>query len=1154
MPEFTPDQKRVIAHGAGNLLVSAAAGSGKTAVLVERILHLVRGGADIASFLVVTFTRAAADELRERLLLKLEAAAEENEALREQAERLPLASISTIHAFCLSLLTRYFEKAGVEPNLRTCSDAERIIFELRAMDAMLDEAYDDEEMLSRLEKMGGVEQVRLNVESLSRFLMCQPDPMGWLETYEKQYDQAADDLASAPWFLRARELEKRGMARVEARIRQALDFARTSYADDCRSMAALIEGDLADFLAWSQSGEGALRLKTWRAPNRKEAGSDALLTLRALREAYKKAADEAGGQRLQVTDWTREQYAEMSDTVHALAEITRRYLKEYARIKAEMGVVDYNDLEQMALKLTRDESVCEDLRQKYQYIFVDEYQDSSAVQETLLARVARGDNTFHVGDVKQSIYGFRQSDPSLFLGEQARYGRGEGGQLIALNRNFRSLPNVLHCTNRVFARCMTRESAGMDYDEAARLYPGRAAGAPEVPTIVQLIDKKGGAKEMADEESAETVRGEIEAVARLIRRLVGTPVTGSDGKMRPARYGDIVVLRRSVASLLPQYLEVFGRMGIPVYSSKGGSFYETLEISQVMDYLWAVHNPLEDGHLLGTLHGVGGFTAHEIAEIRLKGRQAAGETARLWDCLNAYVSQMDDPRLGEKAARFMQQLASLAQVAREEKIAVLCASVLEETGILSRFAALPRGAARVSNLRSLPVRAAEYDEAGLRLGDFLRRIASTGSRNREEDVPAFSENDDVVRIMTVHQSKGLQFPIVIGAGLGARFRISNDKDAEGYLTSRVWCEKDCGFAVEYYDPQAAAGDHTLMTRAIAALRRQESIAEEMRILYVLMTRAQERLVLVGEVSGLEKKLRAWAAPDGSEASCMLDWIMPAVLTHPDVRALRKELDIELEEQPDESRWELSCRMDVGEEQPPEEEEAEALTEGGGPDPEVLAQLEYTYPYPETQVRQKQSVTELAHGEEETFFVREKPAFLQKEKKLSGSARGSALHRFMEIVDFEKFTGQDRGAEIARQAEKAVQTARMTREQADAVIEGAGEIEGFLDSPVGRAIAQGAPVLREKPFELRLDEDGQLRLVQGVIDLIVLEEDGAVLVDYKTDHAGLDAESVRARHGKQVALYRLAARRAGLHVKKSVVYLFYTGNMVEIEEDREEETR
>ncbi len=1146
MAEFTPDQRRVIEHGEGNLLVSAAAGSGKTTVLVERILRLVRGGADIASFLVVTFTRAAADELRERLLLRLEAEAEESEAMRAQMERVPLAAISTIHAFCYQLLTRYFEKAGVEPSLRICSEAERVILHMRALDATLDEMYQSEDMLRRLERMGGVRQVRLNVESLHKFLLCQPDPLGFLERSVQDYAKNAPRLGETAWLRWADGQARCALARVEERVAAALRFARESAQEDCRKMAALIEDDLARVRAYL-AGEGERpEFAVWRSPGGRKAGSSADLgRLRQARDAYKEALSQAEKEALPVNDWTRRQYEEMADPLDALAQVTRRFMEEFSRLKAEMGVVDYNDLEQMALRLTQDAGVCEDLRLQYRYVFVDEYQDSSAVQEEILSRVARGDNTFHVGDVKQSIYGFRQSEPGLFLAEQSRYLRGEGGELIALNRNYRSLPNVLRCINRVFERCMTRESAGMDYDAAARLYPGREGGWPGAPTLVALLDKKA---EAAEEDSAgqTPVRREAEAVAGLVRRLVGTPIAdpASPSGTRPARYGDIVVLRRQVSSALATYLECFAKQGIPVYSSKGGSFYETLEISQVMDYLWAVHNPLEDVHLLGALRGVGGFTAQELARIRLNGRKEGG---RVWNDLIRAKTEFGQEPLGRKAGAFIDQLQRMRRIAREESVAALCAVVLEETGILSRFALMPRGQIRVGNLRSLPVRAAEYDQAGLRLGDFLRRIAATGSRNREEDVPAFSQEDDVVRIMTVHQSKGLEFPIVIGAGLGAKFRFTNDRDADGYLTSRVWCDRECGLALEYYDPESAAGDQTLMTRAIAARRKKESVAEEMRILYVLMTRARERLALVGEVADLEGRMRAWES-GGEEAGCMLDWIMPAVLTHPDAAPLRAAYGIAVAQEPDDSLWEVTVQSvaEAAQQDAAQEPDLTGLKrEENQPDEELLGQMRFVYPHGEGNVLQKQSVTELAHGPEETFFVREKPAFLNRERKLTGAARGSALHRFMEIVDFTRLKSGDARGELKRQAEQAVASARITPEQGEAVLSSLEELMGFLRSPIGSAILEGAPVLREKPFELRLDQGGQMRLVQGVIDLVVCKEDGAILVDYKTDHEGLDPESVRARHGAQVRLYAEAARRAGLSVRRSVVYLFYTGGIVEI---------
>ena len=316
-----------------------------------------------------------------------------------------------------------------------------------------------------------------------------------------------------------------------------------------------------------------------------------------------------------------------------------------------------------------------------------------------------------------------------------------------------------------------------------------------------------------------------------------------------------------------------------------------------------------------------------------------------------------------------------------------------------------------------------------------------------------------------------------------------------------------------------------------------------------MTRARERLVLVGEVSGLSRRVQRWAQGDVSHG-CMLDWIMPAVLDHPDAQPLRSRCEVVLPVRGDASRWDIRVQMDADAPQDALEEPDEVPQQTAQPDETLLAQLQYAYPHPEPAVLQKQSVTELAHGDEENFFVRRKPAFLSQERKLTGAERGSALHRFMELLDGEALKTGDLRAQLTAQAERAAEQQRMTREQADAVIAGMEEIVRFWECPLGQAMLRGAGCAREKPFELRMDEDGQTRLVQGVIDLIVHTDEGAVLVDYKTDHTGLDPDSVRQRHGAQVRLYRRAAQQAGLSVRACVVYLFYTGQIVEIPPDEE----
>ncbi len=1015
------------------------------------------------------------------------------------------------------------------------------------MDTALDDLYDSDDMLAQLEKMGSPEQVRLNTESLYKFLMCQPDPEAWLSQAVESYAAEGADPSQAPWFCKAKELLAHRLQFALSLAEDARAFARASREWDCNAMEGLIASDAQSISLYMEEKASDISFDRWSSPKKRgEVCSDDYYKLQELRNGYKEVIQSTLKRDVTQEPWEMEKYRRMEPPLRALCAAVRAFMKEYQAAKHDAGVMDYNDLEQMALKLTLDEGICEDLRRKYRYIFVDEYQDSSAVQETILNRISRGNNVFHVGDVKQSIYGFRQSDPDLFLREQEKYKKNDGGQLIALNRNFRSLPNVLHCVNRVFSRCMNTFTCDMEYDALARLYPGRTSDVPDPATIVQIIEK-----ESADhpDEDGEYVHSEVEAVARLVKSFLGTPIHDKDGSTRPARYGDIVILRRAVQSALPQYMEHFQSQGIPVFAGRGGNFYETVEIRQALDYLWAVHNPLEDVHLLGALRGVGEMDAQQLAQIRIFGRgeEGQGEKKRMYTCLISYANAGADASLRDKCARFLDRLRRMRDLARESTLQLLCETVLEDTGLLVKFASLPKGRVRAANLRSLPVRAAEYDASGLRLGDFLRRIESTAARNREEDVPAFSENDDAVRIMTVHQSKGLEFPIVIGAGLGASFRVGNDKDAEGYAVSRVWCDKDCGIALEYYDDEQSASDDTLKTRALAMMKEHASIAEEMRILYVLMTRARERLALVGEVKSLSARLDSWLS-GRVEAHNMLDWIAPAVLSHEDsknaVRFINEEWD---RYETDDSHWDLRLSMEKAEiAQVQPEEAAKALPAKPQRDEKLIAQLTYQYPHPEPTVQQKASVSELAHGAEESFFERKTPAFLSKDKKLKGAARGSALHRFMQILDYEPLrNAQDAQAQLLQQVKNAHHRAMLTAEEAEAVAGSLNEITRFLDSSIGKSILSGAKALREKPFELRMDEQGQMRLVQGVIDLMVLEDDGCILVDYKTDHVGLDAESVRQKHGAQVSLYRKAAELAGLTVKKCVVYLFYTGAEVEV---------
>ncbi len=1146
MPNFTNEQQSVIDFGRGNLLVSAAAGSGKTAVLVERIVRLVKDGEDMASFLIVTFTKAAAEELKERLHASLEKAAEEDERCEEALKRLPLAGISTIHSFCLTVLARYFEKAGTEAKIRISSEGERTVLFNRAMDNTLNRLYEDPEMLEKLEEIGSSRQVRLNIESLYKFLMCRPDPERWLEDAENGYEKEIKDTENAPWFVRECSSGQYGFRQAIKEAEFALAFLRESECEDCRAMEGFIQRDIELMREGLNLIGEKVAFPTWKAPGKHNAEKSAdLKALQDKRTAYKDDWNDSYKNKLTLTPWEQEKLEKMAQPLHTLCEATRAFMKEYARLKAENGTVDYSDLEQMTLKLTCDEGVCADLRRQYAHIFVDEYQDSSEIQETLLQRISRGDNVFHVGDVKQSIYGFRQSDPQLFLSEMERFGQKYGGELIALNRNFRSAKNVLYATNLVFSGCMNKELAGMEYDENARLNPGREETGEA--TRLVLIDKNEVSEAAAkpDEETEEEPQiGEICAAVQLAKQLHGTPVRDKSGTVRPAKWSDIVLLRRAVSSVLPKFREAFAKAGIPFYASRGGSFYETPEILLSLDMLWAVHNPLEDIHFIGALFGVGGFSAQEVAQMRLYGRGEfqEHEGKRMALCVEDFIKGNPEDPLAKRASEFMELLSSLRRLAQEGSLSELCAAMLERTGLYARFAALPKGRERVANLQSLPERAAEYDAAGLRLSDFLLRIQETGESRKEEDVPAFSDNDDAVRMMTVHQSKGLEFPIVIGCGLGVKFTFGNDKAASGYLTSRIWANAEDGLALQYYDAENAVFDATLKTRAVAEIKKRRDLQEEIRILYVMMTRAREQLILLGEVDNLQKRMERWAE-NAKKPGCFFDLIMPYVLPHPDAAALRGAYGVKMEEVRDASQWLISVgtEEEITEKAIGEEKQEEAQADAAYVQ-ELKNQLSWVYPFPEPKDKQKQSVTELVHGRAERFFTVSRPKFMEEEEMLSGASRGTAIHRVMEILDLERLAScESMQEEIVAQINAAEADFRMSGAEAAAARDAVQEIEDFFTSFIGKKMLSGAKVYREQPFQMKIGGS----LVQGVIDLIVEDEDGAIVVDYKTDRSGLDAESVRQRHGQQVSLYREAAERNGMKVKLVVVYLFSVGKIVEI---------
>ncbi|MDR2514832.1 MAG: UvrD-helicase domain-containing protein [Christensenellaceae bacterium] len=1147
MPKFTEQQQAAIFSRGEELLVSAAAGSGKTAVLVERIASLIADGEDPASFLAVTFTKAAAAELKERLTRRIEELGGAEAELEARLERLSLATISTIDSFCKLTLDRYFEQAGLEADFRVLDEDESAELFENALDNALDAAFEDEAFAGRLEPLGSMAKLRAEAASLHSFLMSQPGPEEWLAGALARYEAWAAEPERSPWAQELRTQALLALRGAAQKARQALEMAQV-YASP---YLPAIQGDL-DLLRALERGE-AQGVAFSRLPAIKKGektGED--LAIQDLRGEYKKAAQAAALDLMPPDGIERFKLVETIQPLRALGELSLRLDREFTRLKRESNGVDFADLERLTLALLQDERVLGELRARYAQVFIDEYQDSSAVQEAILKAVSRGNNRFLVGDAKQSIYRFRQAEPGIFLRHSEAFSQGKGGRLIALNRNFRSNAGILAAVNRVFSLSMRKESAEIDYDADAALYPGRA-WARNSATLVSLVSPPGERAEIRDfpaeehESTAENAEGggkeekraavlEARRVARLALEMHGSLIE-EDGVTRPADWRDIVILLRSPRNLVRYYAEELAALGIPAYAEAGGGVYESLEMAGALDYLAALDNPRKELPLLGALRGVGGFLAEELAKIRLKGANLP-----FYGCLKLYARNGEDAALREKAKGFVDRLWALRRFARENPVSLTVEAALEENGYIERCLALPGGRTREANLRALVLRARRFDGPQHALADFLRFARGLRERGREGDTPTLSQKDDVLRLMSVHKAKGLEFPIVIGAGLGRGFNLRGSAAQAGLLADR-----GLGLAIGFLDPKLQIQAGTFAQRALAARKKRQLWAEEMRLLYVLMTRPKDRLVLSACVKDLPARCAEWAQGPAAAPRSMMDFIGPALLRHPDAAALRHLANLGSAAQGDESAWDIRLEESQADEDAErhELEQILALLEGM-PLPNTPQNPFETPSFtPNGPGARKESVTELARqGERDAEYIHERPRFLRRGGAgMDAAEKGSAVHAAMRLFNLSALkglTGEALRANI--QAQLNGLASRQAIDLAQLAAVDATRLCAFFEGELGRAVLKARAVYREQPFVLRLEEG---RLAQGVIDLFFEDEEGVVLIDYKTDRRNLDEESVRGRHGPQLSLYAKALREAGLRLKRCCVYLFETGRAVEI---------
>ena len=1263
---YTMEQQRVIDTHGCNLLVSAAAGSGKTAVLVERIVKMVSDEThpvDIDRLLIVTFTNAAAAEMRERISSAISEKLikePENEHLQRQAALLHNAQITTIDSFCLFVIRNHFHTIGLDPGFRIADEGELKLLRNDVLGEVLEECYQKgaESFLYAMEyfstgsRDNAVEEAVLK---LYDFAMSNPFPEEWLRQRKDDYAVSEDTVEAFLELDWLKSLMEKVALSLHSLIDQISYCIRVCEEPDGPYMYGELleqEKEQLERLVRAKNYEECASLFAAVSFGRLSSKKDVTVSaakrelVKGIRTKVKEHLQEIGKNYFaQSAEGVMRQMGVCREAVCALVDLTLQFKEAFDKTKRDKNLLDFDDIEHFALSilLRRTENgriepteTALEYRDYFTEILIDEYQDSNFVQEYLLSAIsgeAQGHfNRFMVGDVKQSIYKFRLARPELFMEKYNTYDEALGGDTmrIDLHKNFRSREEILISTNAVFSQVMQKELGGIAYDEKAALYPGASypklsdtenpdsSDSFHVDNDTELLlftgqdaEQEDTSADLTDEVSMK--RQEAYGIAGRIKQLVTSfHVTDAEtGVMRKASYKDIVILLRTTTGWDEEFKQVLEEEGIPVHVTSKTGYFAATEIQELLHFLRILDNPMQDIPLYGVLHSYfGGFSEEEIASVKA----AFPKKRYLYDAVKEYavggsvesgsadtvIGTAATDELRQKLQVFLNRVEKYRDMAVYMPVHELLQTIIREYAYLPYVAAKPGGNRRRANVEMLLVRAADYEKISYYgLYHFLRYIEELekydvdyGEANLQD------ENADVVRIMSIHKSKGLEFPICFVAGLAKSF---NMRDTAGHLVMDV----EMGIGVDYVDAGLRVTSRNLRRNFLALMLRQENLAEELRILYVAMTRAKEKLILTGALKKPEKTIasltmlqgireRAFSYDTLMQMNSFLDVLLYASARNKCFDDIWRLYDVEHDSQnpfyEEDIRiklsilsWENTLEDKIKETIQREDDKRKLLllTAATGIDRVdkklmTIMSEKFTFQYPYVNLRDlytKTTVSELKKAgmqevEEFAFSLYEEepivpylPKFIRQDEGVSGTDRGSAFHKVMELLDFSILTDSDNDLEIAvqEQVQKMLEEGRLSQTYYDAV--SIPKIVTFLESKVAKRMAAAdaaGKLYREQPFVLglpasRLNEafpEEETVLIQGIIDAFFEEDGSYIVVDYKTDAVKKPEELVR-RYQTQLDYYAEALEQLsgfkmtgeGMRTAEKVIYSFKLGEEI-----------
>ena len=1206
MPDWTREQRRVIDARNQNLLVSAGAGAGKTAVLVERMMNRMMDKehpVDVDRFLLVTFTKAAAFEMRERIGETIENKMKEevaNDFLAKQLSLLPNAQIMTIDSFCYQLVKAHFLKVGLDPNFRIGDESELTILKEKAMQEVLEEAYEQKspEFLAFVESfVSGKTDAVLEemVENLYEYCSSDPRPEKWLERAKELFSiQSREELSKEPWIQFCIRYAKERLAEAKELELRILKLTEKpggpyTYSTTVREDISIID----ELLAVSDFDEMVKILKNLKFPTlarKKDDMQEHLInSAKELRETVKKIVKNLGEQMFAKSlEGIMEEIRELAPVMNGYIEVCTRFLEKYLELKQEKNCYDFSDVEHFALDILIERydedgsfvpsDVAQELSDYYEEIMIDEYQDSNYIQEYILSAIAKNKegqkNRFMVGDVKQSIYKFRMAKPEIFMSKYHDYKNSDkNGELIELRDNFRSRHALLMDINHIFKSIMKESMGGIEYDDSVAL----ATGFPYPETV----EKAGGKTElMVVIQGEETELSQSELEARMIANKIKEMLFGEhpqyvyDKKKnayRKAMYKDVVILLRGLKGWSDVMEEVLLEEQIPCFTDSSKGYFQTMEVKTMLAFLNIIDNRYIDIELVTVLKSpIVGLSSEELAKIKIYSKE--NKKISFFERMELYAIQNEDI-LSEKIKNFLQVLDEIKHEKEVLSLGELIHFCYEKTGYLYYVRAMEKGEIREGNLYFLMEKAKAFEKA--EKGD-LFHFLSYMRKIREHDVDfgeakLLGDEEDVVRIMSIHKSKGLEFPICFVSGLGRKF---NQMD----LRKNIVIHPDFYLAGFVYNIKERIKEKSVIRSIFNKHLLLENLAEEIRILYVAMTRGREKLILTGcqkkcspeldlclgymkketeDNSGLDScHLKGVTLSELEFQSSYLDWILSvlskeigkyevSIVTMEDL--VQKKAEVIIKE---------TIRLDKLKNLAKREKDSEEWKER-------KRELEWNYPfYPETIQKGKYSVSELKklgmdlekrQEEKEKLFDKKTPEdeipcpdFLAEKEGLKPAKRGTLVHKLYEMMDFQKVSSV---TELENAASKLVSEGKISKEILSCI--NFQNLYHLFETELGKRMKvadEKGKLFKEAQFMSampmsEIDPKSDLKemvLVQGVIDLYFEEEDGLVLVDYKTDRAWgkLSEEYLIKLYKDQIWYYKKVLEQlTGKKVKETYIYSF-----------------